>query len=654
MTIERKVGMGIAGQPTGGAVNVADVFSTYLYTGTGANRSIVNGIDLAGEGGMVWFKDRNTTNDHMVFDTERGVNKYIFPSYTGAEGTAGGANALKAFNSDGFDLGSFGAAINPNNQPIVSWTFRKAPKFFTCLTYTGNSVAGRALSHDLGAAPAMVMIKCTSDAGDWLVWHKNGGGGGVTQTTFHLNTTAAGVGTNYIFYGGTGALTDTTFGGLGPYDYSNESGKTYVAYLFADNSAEDADDQMIKCGSYTGNNSNIGPYVSLGWEPQFVLIKSTQGTDAWVMFDSMRGLPEGRSNASSKRILSPNSSSGEGGTNSGISVDPDGFHITGVGGQTNDNNYTYIYMAIRAPMMKKPSAATEVFNISTYGANRNNSTTDTFYAGFPVDMALKKNPVTGNANNFVSTRMLGTSDLSTNHNGAERTGETEEVFDSNTHWNNAAGTSTNNYSWMWKRAKGYFDVVAYKGTGSPRTLVHSLGVVPEMIVCKSRSTTGGWQTYHKTTGNTKYLYWNQNYPAQTSSSVWNNTTPTDSVFTVGNGGELNGNNIRYVAYLFATLAGISKVGSYTGTGSDINVDCGFSAGARFILIKRTDATGEDWIYYDTVRGIVAGVDPFLKLNETNQQNAGNDGVDPLSSGFTVTSSSGNNTSGGTYIFYAIA
>jgi hypothetical protein len=110
-----------------------------------------------------------------------------------------------------------------------------------------------------------------------------------------------------------------------------------------------------------------------------------------------------------------------------------------------------------------------------------------------------------------------------------------------------------------------------------------------------------------------------------------------------------------IAYLFATLAGVSKVGSYTGTGADLNVDCGFSAGARFILIKRADSTG-DWYVYDSARGIVAGNDPYLLLNSTDAEVTGTDYIDPLSSGFTVTSSApaALNASGGTYIFLAIA
>tara|TARA_R110000803_G_scaffold202187_1_gene267219 strand:- start:56 stop:676 length:621 start_codon:yes stop_codon:yes gene_type:complete len=206
---------------------------------------------------------------------------------------------------------------------------------------------------------------------------------------------------------------------------------------------------------------------------------------------------------------------------------------------------------------------------------------------------------------------------------------------------------------MWKRAKGFFDVVAYTGTGSNRTVPHSLGVVPEMIWVKSRNNAKSWAVYHPSShaaGNTIFL---DNNHAGAGVGSFQSTAASATTFNVDTAQYTNESGWKYIAYLFATLDGISKVGSYTGTGSDINVDCGFSAGARFVLIKRIGATG-DWYVYDTLRGIVAGADPFLKLNTTDAQDAGNDGIDPLSSGFIVTSSSGNNTSGGTYIFYAIA
>jgi len=107
--------------------------------------------------------------------------------------------------------------------------------------------------------------------------------------------------------------------------------------------------------------------------------------------------------------------------------------------------------------------------------------------------------------------------------------------------------------------------------------------------------------------------------------------------------------------LFATVPGISKVGSYSGTGSNVDVDCGFTSGARFVLVKRTDSTG-DWYVWDSARGIVAGNDGYLLLNSNAAEVTSTDYIDPLSSGFTITSTApaALNASGGSYLFLAIA
>jgi hypothetical protein len=107
--------------------------------------------------------------------------------------------------------------------------------------------------------------------------------------------------------------------------------------------------------------------------------------------------------------------------------------------------------------------------------------------------------------------------------------------------------------------------------------------------------------------------------------------------------------------LFATCAGVSKVGTYTGTGTTLQIDCGFTAGARFILIKRTDSTG-DWYVWDSVRGIIAGNDPYLLLNTTAAEVTNTDYIDTYSAGFELSSTapSAINASGGTFIFLAIA
>jgi hypothetical protein len=176
-----------------------------------------------------------------------------------------------------------------------------------------------------------------------------------------------------------------------------------------------------------------------------------------------------------------------------------------------------------------------------------------------------------------------------------------------------------------------------------------------MIV--KRRTGGGasWTTYVSDLGATKYLRVNNTNAAATSSGFWNDTAPTSSVFTVGSDADVNGSGEDYIAYLFATVAGVSKVGSYTGNGSSQNIDCGFSNGARFVLIKKTDSS-QDWVVFDSVRGIVSGNDPWIGLNNSDAETTGYDAVDPYSAGFSVGPDVPGivNANGSLFIFYAIA
>jgi hypothetical protein len=139
-----------------------------------------------------------------------------------------------------------------------------------------------------------------------------------------------------------------------------------------------------------------------------------------------------------------------------------------------------------------------------------------------------------------------------------------------------------------------------------------------------------------------------------AATTWNSTRPTASVFSVGTSYNTNG-PYNYVAYLFASCPGVSKVGSYTGNGSSQTINCGFAAGARFVMIKRTDSTG-DWYVWDTARGIVAGNDPHLSLNTGSPEVTTDDTIDTASSGFVVNqvAATNVNVSSATYIYLAIA
>jgi hypothetical protein len=311
----------------------------------------------------------------------------------------------------------------------------------------------------------------------------------------------------------------------------------------------------------------------------------------------------------------------------------------------NFNGDTYIYMAIRAPMMVAPTAGTEVFAMDMDGGTNNHYT-----SGFPVDLGVYKSKL--NTYNWsFNDRLRGALSLKSNTDAAEN-GNALAVFDNNTGWADSAGLTSEYPSWMWKRARGFFDIVAYTGTGSPLTLNHNLGVAPELVLYKSRSTAEYWfvQSSELTSVTDSYVFVNDdNAESSAIGTIWR--TPDATTFGIDYTGNLTGCNTSgttYIAYLFATLAGVSKVGSVTHSGTT-NVDCGFSAGARFVLLKRTDATG-DWYIWDSARGISAGNDPYLQLNSTAAEVTNTDYIDPLSSGFTITST----FTAGDYIFYAIS
>jgi hypothetical protein len=242
----------------------------------------------------------------------------------------------------------------------------------------------------------------------------------------------------------------------------------------------------------------------------------------------------------------------------------------------------------------------------------------------------------------------------TESTSAEFTSGANFEFDSNTGVvDDLNGGSDPYVRYAWKRAPGFFDVVAYRGNrtgGASQVIPHNLTVLPEMIWVKNRTEGQPWQVYTATTGNTKAMYLDTTNGATTDNS-WGNTSPTATNFTVGDDSGTNNTDNNFIAYLFSTLAGISKVGSYTGNGGSQTIDCGFTSGARFVLIK--DTTGGNWFVYDSVRGITSGSDPALRLNLTSAEVSTADAIAPNSSGFIVQASYFNN-SGDTYIFYAIA
>jgi hypothetical protein len=635
---------------------IEDCFSVWLYTGNGSTQTITNGIDLSGKGGLVWIKDRTVATNNALFDTNNGATKYLQSDSTTNQNT--NATTLTAFNSNGFALGN-ALITNANASAFVSWAFRKQLKFFDVVTYTGNG-ANRTIAHNLGSVPGCIIIKSTSNVGtNWAVYHRS-----IANTDYlSLNLTNA-VTTNNRYWNNT-TPTSTVFS-LGDGSEVNASGGTYVAYLFAHDAGgfgASGTDNAISCGSYTGTNA-AGNTITLGYEPQYLLIKNASASASWFIYDVMRGLSVGGASSA----LLANTAGVEGGTSVNVKPSATGFIVDSTGGGLNASGNTYIYIAIRRGPMRTPTTGTSVFGLNARTGTGANATV-TGSAGVS-DAVLIKNRGSAVGDLFAS-RLTGTGYLVTSSTAAEVAAGTTilqanpwDVMDgvkvgTTSTITNASGNTYINY--LFDRAPGFFDVVCYTGTGSATTFSHNLGVVPELIIVKARDNTGvDWGVgalftstnyYQGILNNTDAL----GTPSYNAFVYFGTSAPTSSVFSLGQVAQTNQVSINYVAYLFATVAGVSKVFSYTGNGSSQTINCGFTGGSRFVMIKRTDSTG-DWYVWDSARGIVAGNDPRLSLNSTAAEVTTDDSVDTDSTGFVVNqvAATNVNVNAATYIFLAIA
>ena len=627
---------------------IEEMFSTYLYTGNSSTQTITNNINLSGSGGLVWCKDRVTVDNHFLSDTALGTGKDLASNTDFSATTQTG---ITAFNTTGFTLGNI-ANANTSGRNYVSWTFREQPKFFDIVTYTGNG-ATQTINHNLGTTPGVIFCKSITSNRYWVVYHRSLGAGNFLK----LNLTDA-ASANTDPWNNT-APTATSFS-VGNYLYNNENGATFVAYLFAHDAGGfpangGGSTNGITCGSYTGNGSTSNQ-INLGYEPQWLLIKRSSDVSDWNMFDNMRGVYTSlddyilRANTTAADVVAPR-----------LDFNANGFSPTSSSADYNASGSTYIYIAVRRGPMKTPTVGTSVLGIN---ARTGTGAFATVTGGQTDDLAVIKARSTG-AGALWTARFTGKNYLQSDLTAAESTAGTTilqtnpwDVMDgikvgSTSSITNASGATYINY--LFRRAPGFFDVVCYEGINP--SITHNLGVTPEMYIVKVRSASGvtaRWYVYH-TGYNTASNYIALNSSAAIAAATIWGSGPTAAVIGATGGTGVNDVGQTYIAYLFATLAGISKVGSYTGTGALQTINCGFTTGARFVLIKRTDSTG-DWYTYDTARGMSSGTDPYFLMNSSAAEDTTTNYVDTDTTGFKVTAAAPAelNAVGGNYIFLAIA
>lgn len=302
----------------------SDYMQAVTYTGNGSTQTINVGF----QPDLVWIKSRSAATDHKLVDSVRGATLALSSNTTGAEVTD--STGITAFTSTGFTLGA-NSTYNTNAATYVAWCWKKgATPGFDIVTWTGTGVNNRTVSHNLGVAPAMIIAKDRTSAYNWDIYHKSLGISATltftTNATRNLNAFGTNAPTSSVFY------TQDSF--------TNTNGDNYVAYCFAEITG------FSKFGSYTGNGSADGPFVYCGFRPKYVMVKRTDSTSDWGVYDSARDIYNQMTD-----FLFPNASYAE---TAGYSVDflSNGFKMRNSAGFPNNSGGTFIFAAFAENPLK--------------------------------------------------------------------------------------------------------------------------------------------------------------------------------------------------------------------------------------------------------------------------------------------------------------
>jgi len=327
-------------------------FQTVLYTGNGSNDlSITLPGDTDMQPDLVWIKQRDS-RDHFLFDSVRGVTKYIASNTTAAEDTL--ADGLTDFNSDGFTIDD-GVGINENTDAHVAWCWKagggagsanttgsintdstsvNTTSGFSISTYDNDGNAGDTIGHGIGIAPEFVMIKVFSHTGDWIVGSK--GMDSSFDNYIKLSTNAAKTNSDNQFNDTAPSSTLVTLGNNSLVNYSTSIGSfEYVCYAWAPIQG------FSKFSSFVGNGNADGTFIYTGFRPAMVMLKRTDSTSSWYMQDNKRQTY----NVLDTPIYADSSGAESQSGDRLIDILSNGFKLRGSSTAINASGGTYIYMA---------------------------------------------------------------------------------------------------------------------------------------------------------------------------------------------------------------------------------------------------------------------------------------------------------------------
>ena len=662
-------------------VGVEQVFHANPYDGTGSSFTVTNGIDNSNEGGMIMVKARDGDGGSYTWtltDPVRGLaNQLDLP---GASGQQYRSSRISSMNEDGYGVQGSDGRFNSSSKEYIAYNFRKCEKFFTYVHYDGDSSDDRAIAHDLGCTPGFMVIHTYyPDGDDWVCWHQAVSGRAGRWDA--QNKWSGNSGTNsYSNYLDSTAPTATHFT-VGNNSAVNSGSRSYVCYLWAHNNSdgefgEGGDQDIIKCGTFSAGTNRVETQVNVGFEPQFIMLKKwstgeNPGDDSWYIYDNMRGLDNLYRQELYTTDHDENSDDNRHENQYSTWIHPTDNGFTTHGFMHTQTSTGWMYMCIRkrdGGSTLNPENGSDVFAMDT---GNGSSTIPTWYSGFPVDLAWRKTHTNTEYWNITSRR-LGRFWLYLAYTHAQSTngpysghGPEDYVWDSHAGW--GKDFNSDHMSWMWKHNPGMNSTITNYGTGSAMDIYHGLGDTPEMYWVKLIDDTGDWYVYHHGLNggtNPEQYYIKLNGGGESSGTLWNNTAPTSTIIKIGTSSAVNQTDSRLKVISWRSIAGISKVGSYTGDGNARTITTGFQP--RFVWLKNvSDASDYDdnrYIILDTTRGWASGNDSVLKDAFGDAAQVTNlDVGQPTSSGFTLTAPvAGNSTAGmwnennTKYIYYAHA
>ena len=614
-----------AGAAAAGGANeglyIDEIFNTTVFHGTGySNRAITTGLDMSGEGGLILGKKRTGVKDWYSTSTDSAANVNLQPNTTAAQAT--NTEIFKSFTSTGFTVGS-DAAINDDGQDFKTYSWRKAPGFFDIVTYAGNNT-NRDIAHSLGTNVGMMWIRPVDGVSNWYVWHKHMGDTSSDQKDYYLrlstaNSRTAGNSTTWHQN-----PTSTHFS-VGSGNTLNASGYNYVCYLFADSSDEfgkDGDASVVKTGVYTGagDSNTSAQSIDLGWTPQFVLIKNITDNNNysdWVVFDSQSQQSMSTHAVGNRSYWNKLSDDDAEVSTKKLGFYNKGFHIHKyLERHVNTENKKFIYYAIRKVdgVVGKPlDDGRNAFHLDggtggtgwpdkPYFHNQRSYNVPANY-GWPVAAAWVKKISSGVQDWNNSGRSLATygfTGMNTDDNVESISTfsfDFKDGFGQNGNWN------SDYVGFMWREHKGFSEQV-YFGTGSSQNVNHWLGIKPEIIFTKQiDDDSRDWICYHKNMSTSQYGLVNEKTSSVVSSdaSCFGSGDPfTDTTFTVNTSNHTNESGKTYWCQLWASVPGISKCGTFTGSSSTFDVTLGFQP--RFMWVKNITDDEKGWMIFNTVGG----------------------------------------------------